>query len=106
MVHYMVQQVKQFRSEEDFAMQQALSEMLDQFDDELLTKMLEELPPERRLRGLPPEERVRGLSPEEVRRMLPPEERVRGLSLEERLAGLSTEEAARLRELLDRKEGR
>jgi len=92
----MVQQVKQFRSEEDFAMQQVLSENLDQFDEELLTKMLEELPVERRLRGLPPEERVRGL---------PPEERVRGLSLEQRLAGLSEEESARLRELLERKQG-
>ena len=49
---YMVQQVKQFRSEEDFAMQQALSETLEQFDEELLTKMLEELPAERRLRAV------------------------------------------------------
>jgi hypothetical protein len=74
--HYMVQQVRQFRDEEDFAMQQALSETLEQFDEELVTRMLEELPAERRLRGLP---------------------------LEERLAGLSDEDVARLRELLDRK---
>jgi hypothetical protein len=83
--HYMVQQVQQFRDEEDFAMQQALLETLEQFDEELVTRMLEELPTERRLRGLPPEERLRGLP------------------LEERLAGLSDEDVARLRELLDRK---
>ena len=83
--HYMVQQVQQFRDEEDFAMQQALLETLEQFDEELVTRMLEELPAERRLCGLPPEERLRGLP------------------LEERLAGLSDEDVARLRELLDRK---
>jgi len=94
---YMVQEVKQFRSEEDIAMQHALSEQLDQFDEELVTRMLEELPIERRLRGL---------APEEVVRALPPEERVRGLSIEERLAGLTDEQAARLRELLDRKQDR
>ncbi len=77
--HYMVQQVQQFRDEEDFAMQQALSETLEQFDEELVTRMLEELPAERRLRGLP---------------------------LEERLAGLTDEDVARLRELLDRKKRR
>ena len=76
---YMVQQVKQFRSEEDFAMQQALSENLEQFEEELLTKMLEELPAERRFRGL---------------------------SLEELAAALSDEEAAHLHELLQRNQAR
>ena len=94
--HYMVQQVKQFRNEEDFAMQQALSENLEQFDEDLFTKMMEEASVEQRLRGLspeevlralPPEERVRGLSPEERVRGLPPEERVRGLPPEERVRG-------------------
>ncbi len=106
--HYMVQQVRQFRTEEDFAMQQVLSENLEEFDKELVTKLLEEipverllerlrdLPPEERLRGLPPEERLRGLSPEESMRALPPEF----------LAGLSDEEAARLRELLEKKPNR
>ena len=84
---YMVQQVQPFRSEEDFAVQQALSENLKQFEDDLVTKMLEELPAERRLRGL---------SAQELLRALPPEEFV---------AGLSEEEAAKLRELLDRKQG-
>ena len=44
----------------------------------------------------PIEERLRGLSLEEVLRTLPPEF----------VAGLSAEEAARLRELLERKQGR
>ena len=55
---YMVQQVKQFRSEEDLIMQQAISENLEQFEEELFDKMLEEASPERRLRGLAPEERL------------------------------------------------
>jgi hypothetical protein len=90
---YMVQQVRQFRNEENFAMQQVLSENLKQFYDELLTKELEELPVERRLQGISPEERLRGLSPNELLRALPPEF----------VAGLSEEEAARLRELLEQK---
>ena len=102
---YMVQQVKQFRSEEDFAMQQAVSENLEQFEEELFAKMVAEASVEQRLRGLSPEERLQGLSSEELLRALPPEERVRGLSLEERLAGVTDEEAERLRELLDRKQG-
>ena len=69
-------------------MQQALSENLAELADELFTKMLEEAPAEQRLRGLSPEERLRGLSPEEL------------------AAALSDEKAARLRELLDRKQGR
>ena len=101
----MVQQVKQFDPEEDFAVQQALSENLDELQEQLLTKMLERTPHERLLKALSPEERVRGL---------PPEERLRGLSSEELLgalppefvAGLSAGEAARLRELLERKEAR
>ena len=107
---YMVQQVKQFRSEEDFAMQQAVSENLKQFEEELFAKMVEEASVEQRLRGLSPEERLRGLSSQEVLRALPPEERLRGLSAEDVLrilpeefvAGLTTEQAARLRELLER----
>jgi hypothetical protein len=119
---FMVQEVQQFRNEEDFAMQQALSEHLDQFTEELVTKMLEELPAERRLRGLPAEDLLRGLPAEEVlrdeelvtkmleelpaeRRLrgLPAEERVRGLSVEELLSSLTVEQAARLRELFARK---
>ena len=103
---YMVQQVKRFRNEENFAMQQVLSENLEQFDEELFAKMVEEASVEQRLRGLPPEERVRGLPPEERVRGLPAEARLRGLSPEELAAALSDQDAARLRELLERKQGR
>jgi hypothetical protein len=93
---YMVQQVKQFRNEEDFAMQQAVSENLERLDEELFTKMIEEASVEQRLRGLSPEERLRGLSSEELLRALPPEF----------VAGLSEEQVARLHELPERKQGR
>ena len=106
LVHFMVQQIRQFDTEEDIAMQQALSENLAELADELFTKMLEEAPAEQRLRGLPPEERLRGLSPEERLRGLSPEELLRELSPEELAAALSDEKAARLRELLERKQGR
>ena len=78
-------------------MQQALSENLAELADELFTKMIEGASAERRLRGLSPEERLRGLSPEEL---------LRALSPEELAAALSDEKAARLRELLERKQGR
>jgi hypothetical protein len=64
------------------------------------------LRPEELLRGLSPEERLRGLPPEELLRGLPPEELLRGLSPEELAAGLSEEQAARLRELLERRQGK
>jgi hypothetical protein len=125
---YMVQQIKQFRSEEDVAMQQAISENLTQFEDDLVNKMLEELPAERRLRGVAAEDRVRGLSSEQIlaalgdendlvnkmleelpaeRRLrgVAAEERVRGLSSEQILAALSDEDVAKLRELLARRKG-
>jgi len=97
MVQYMVQQIRQFDTEEDLAMQQALSENLEELADELFNKMIREAPVEQRLRGLSPEERLRGLSPEEL---------ARALSSEELVAALSDEQAARLRELLNRKQGR
>jgi hypothetical protein len=132
LLHFMVQQVHQFRTTEGFAMQHALSGDLEGFEEQLVTELmkwvpaeqrlrglppedrlrglpaeerLRGLPLEERLRGLPPEERLRGLPPEERLRGLPPEERLRGLSLEDRLAGLSEEEAARLREMIERKQG-
>jgi hypothetical protein len=101
----MVQQVKQFRSEEDFAMQQAVSENLKQFGEELFAKMVEEASVEQRLRGLSPEERVRGIPPEERLRGLSPEELLRVLP-PEFFDGMSEEEAARLRGLLEWKQGR
>ena len=94
LVEWMVQQVRKFDPEEDSAVQQALSENLEELQEQLLTKMLERTPRERLLQVLSPEERLRGL---------PRGERVRGLSPEQRLAGLSEQEAARMRELLERK---
>jgi hypothetical protein len=101
--HYVVQQVQQFRKEEDMAMQETLTKTLKEFDEELVDRIVQGLPAERRLRGLPPEEVLRVVPPEERLRGLPPEERLRGLSPEQRLAGLSEQEAARMRELLERK---
>jgi len=77
LLRYMLQQVQQFHSlGEGFAVQHGLNDNLAEVEEELLTKVLEAVPAERRLRGL---------------------------SLEDRLAGLSEEEAARLRELLEQK---
>ncbi len=98
LLHYMLQQVGQFRSlGEDFAMQHKDSEYLGELEEELQTAVLESIPVEKRLQGLPPEKRLQGL---------PPEERLRGLSPEELAAGLSEEQAARLLELLKRKQDR
>ena len=72
--HYVVQQVQQFRKEEDMAMQQALTKTLKEFDEELVDRMVQELPAERRLRGLPPEERLRGLPPGRAAAGLSPED--------------------------------
>ncbi len=94
LVVYVAQQVHQFRTEEDFALQHADSQYLEQVENDLLTKIMEWAPVEHRLRGLPPEDRLRGL---------PAEERVRGLAPEERLVGMTDEEIACLRELLERK---
>ncbi len=66
----------------DFAIKYRLSDSLDEMrelEEALLTVILKNVPAERRLRGL---------------------------SLKERLAGLSEEETVKLRELLDRKQGR
>ena len=72
---YTLQQIEQFRSQgEEFVMQHADTEYMDELEEELQTAVLEAIPVERRLRGLAPEERLRGL---------PAEERLRGLSSEE-----------------------
>ena len=94
---YMLQQVAQFRNlGEDFAMQHAGTEYLGEVEDELQA-VLDAIPAENRLRGLQPEERLRGLRPEE---------RLRGLTPEEMASGLTEEQAERLRELLDRRQGK
>jgi hypothetical protein len=95
---YTLQQIEQFRSlGEEFVMQHADTEYMGELEEELQTAVLEAIPVERRLRGLPAEERLRGL---------PAEERLRGLSPEEVAGGLSDEQAARLRELLERRQRR
>ena len=95
LVSYLAQQIHQFRSMEGFALQFADSQYLEQIENDLLDKILEWAPAERRVRGLSPEERVRGLAPVD---------RVRGMAPEELVSALSEEEAARLREPLERKE--
>ena len=77
--------------------QHADMEYMGELEEELQTAVLEAIPVERRLRGLPAEERLRGLSPEEVLRRFTPEQ-VAG--------GQSDEQAARLRELLERRQRR
>ena len=113
---YTLQQIEQFRSlGEEFAMQHADTETMGELEEELQTAVLEAIPVERRLRGLAAEERLRGLPAEERLRGLAAEERLRGLSPEEVLrrftpeqvaGGLSDEQAARLRELLERRQGK
>ena len=87
LLHYMLQQVGQFRNlGEDFAMQHKDSEYLGELEEELQTAVLEAIPVEKRLQGLPAEEVLRRFTPEEL------------------AAGLSKEQAARLRELLERRQ--
>ena len=100
LLRYMVQQIKQFGSREGLAMQQGVSDGVQEMrelGEELLDKILEGLPAERRLRGLPLED---------VLRALPPEKRLRGLSPEELVAGLTEEQASQLRELLEQRRER
>ena len=142
LVGYATQQIHQFRGRKDFAVQYADSEKLPELEEEMLGKILDWVPAERRVRGLSPEElaaalseedflakilewvpaerRMRGLSPEKLAAALsdeedflakilewvPAERRVRGLSPEQLAAALSDEEAARLREVLERKQAR
>ena len=95
-------------------MQHTDSEYLGQLEDELQAAVLESIPLEKRLQGLsaeevlatiPVEKRLQGLAAEEVLGRFPAKDRVRGLSPEELAAGLSEEQAARLRELLEQKQG-
>ena len=85
---YMLQQVHHFRTQgEDFAMQHTDTQFLGPLEEELLTAVLQAAPVEKRLEGLSPEEVLRRYTPEEF------------------AAGLTEEQAARLRELLNRKNG-
>lgn len=62
--------------------------------EEVMRKLLEKLPPERRIRavGLTPEERVAGLAPEQRLAGLAPEQRVAGLAPEQVLAVFAPEQ--------------
>ena len=89
LVRYMLQQIRQFRTlGKDFAMQHALSENLEELEEELLAKFLQTVPADQRVRGLPPEELLRVVPPEEF------------------VAGLTEQQAAQLRELLERRQRR
>jgi len=95
---YTLQQIEQFRSlGEEFVMQHADTEYMGELEEELQTAVLETIPVEKRLRGLSPEEIFRRFSPREVLRRFTPEEFV---------GGLSDEQAARLRELLERRQAK
>jgi hypothetical protein len=72
---------------EEFAMQHADTETMSALEEELQTAVLEAIPVEKRLRGLSPEEVLQRFTPEQV------------------AGGLSDEQAARLRELLERRQG-
>jgi hypothetical protein len=103
---YMLQQIEQFRSlGEDFAMQHADTETMSALEEELQTAVLETIPVEKRLRGLPAEDRLRGLPAEDRLRGLSPEEVLQRFTPEQVAGGLSDEQAARLRELLERRQG-
>jgi hypothetical protein len=72
LLRYMVQQIEQFGSKEGFAMQHGVSDDLQQMQElgeELLTKILERVPAERRLRGLSPEELLASLTEEQAARL-------------------------------------
>ena len=98
LLHYVLQQVGQFRSlGEDFAMQHKDSEYLGVLEEELQTAFLE---------GLPVEKRLQGLSPDEVLRRFTPDEVLRRFTAEELAAGLSEDQVGRLRELLERRQGK
>jgi hypothetical protein len=119
LICYALQQVHQFCTlGEEFAMQHADTECLEEVDGDLRTALLELFQPENPvftlddlrgvypleelLRGLPPEDRLRGLPPEDRLRGLPPEDRLRGLSAEDVVKGLSEPELARVRKMLER----
>jgi hypothetical protein len=65
-------------AEEEFAMQPANSDDLEQSHVERLFDMIQEASAERRLRGLSPEQRVAGLSKEDAAKLLDLLKRMQG----------------------------
>jgi hypothetical protein len=113
LLYYMLQQVQQFRSlGKDFAMQHKDTEYLGEVEEGLQTAVLEAIPPEKFVRHLTEQADeelqtavLEAIPAEKIVRRLTSEERLRGLSPEELEASLSEEQAARLRELLERRQG-
>ena len=68
---------------------------LHEFDPDEIQAILEQIPPQERLRGLDPEELLRALDPQDRLRGLDPQERLRGLDPQERLRGLDPQERLR-----------
>jgi hypothetical protein len=59
-----------------------------EFNPDEIQAILEQIPPQERLRGLDPGELLRGLDPQELLRRFGPQDLLRGLDAEERLRGL------------------
>jgi len=113
LLSYAIQQIEQFRSQgEDFAMQHKDSEYMGQFEEELQTavlqaipeKLLQRLSVEKRLQGLTVESRLQGLTVESRLQGLSPEEVLSRFTPEQMAEALRAEQAARLREILVRKQ--
>ena len=82
-----------------------MPDLLDQFVEETIEELLNELPTERRLKGLtaeeilklvPAQERLKGLTAEEILKLVPAQERLKGLTLDEMWAALPPEARAAL----------
>jgi hypothetical protein len=123
-VHYMVQQVRQFaEAGEKFARQHRGSEIMRRSSKNWMSEFVKSMPVEELLKYLsldevvkylPPEKRLKGLSPEERLEGLSPEKRLQGLSPDEIIEYLKTKtlkklapkKAARLRKQLESLESR
>jgi hypothetical protein len=69
-----------------------MSDLLKEFAQQTIKRLLESLPPEERLKGVPAEERLKGVPAEERLKGVPTEERLKGVPAEERLKGVPAEE--------------
>ena len=92
LVNFVMQQIQQFQTQENFAMKHTLNGM-NQTLEEIQSSILAKIPVEKRLAGLSAEERLEGLPVEKRLEGLSADERLKGLSLEELLKGLPLPEA-------------